>query len=163
MDGLLAAVRSLKEHGLEIADVYSPVHEAELVRLWSPRPSPLRVVTLAGGVAGLAAGLGLALLTTAVWELVVDGKPYYSLVPYLVVGFEFTILIGALFTVAGLLLFARLPHFGFPTRAYRPEFSVDRFGVWVTGPDQKLEEARALLQQCGALDVQDLAETEEEE
>jgi hypothetical protein len=154
VEGLVAAVRALRREGLEIGDIYSPVHHAELTEIMSPGPSPVRFATFGGAAAGLLSGLGLALLTTAVWELVVGGKPYYSLVPYLVVGFELTILFGALATLAGLLVAAGLPERSFPAAAYRPEFSADRFGVWVAGPEGKLDQAREVLEQCGAVEVQ---------
>jgi hypothetical protein len=154
VEALVAAVRELRRQGIEIGDVYSPVHHAELTDLLRPGPSPVRFATFGGAAAGLLSGLGLALLTTSVWELTVGGKPHYSLVPYMVVGFELTILVGALATLAGLLIAAGLPARSFPDPAYRPEFSADRLGIWVAGPEGKLEQAREVLEQCGAVEVQ---------
>lgn len=156
LDALMAALRACKERELPILDVYSPVPDEHITELVSPGRSPVRFVTFGGAVAGLIAGLGLALLSSAVWELAVGGKPVYSIVPFIVVGFELTILLGALLTLVGLLWFARLPFRRFPAAAYRPEFSVDRFGVWLGGTPDQLAEARGILERSGAIEVEQI-------
>ena len=155
-DALAAALRELNAKKIPIAEVYSPVNDEEIIALAAPVRSPVRYVTFSGAIAGLVTGMGLALLTTAVWELAVGGKPVYSIVPFLVVGFELTILLGALATLAGLLLFARLPRTKFPAPGYRPAFTDDRFGVWVSCPAGRVDEAKALLAGSGALEVQEI-------
>jgi len=156
VDALVSAARALHARGLEVGEVYSPVPVEEVVHVVRPGRSPVRFVTFAGGVAGLVAGLSLAVLTTSVWDLVVGGKPLYGIPPFMVPGFELTILFGALCTLVGLLVFSRLPTRRFPAPAWRPAFGVDRFGLWVRGPAARLEEARALLVEAGALEVEDV-------
>lgn len=158
VDCLHAALRGLGEGKLAVVDVYSPVPDEQVLRWVSPGRSGVRFVTFTGAAAGLVTGLGLALLTAAVWELVVGGKPVYSVVPIVVVGFELTILFGALFTLGGLLALAGLPTFGPPPRAYRAAFSRDRFGIWVVGDDRELDRAREILEGAGAVEVQELGE-----
>jgi len=159
-DAVRVAITELHAKGLPIADVYAPVQDPELLSLADLRPSPVRYFTFAGGVAGLVTGFGLALLSSAVWGIVVGGKPLYSIVPFMVVGFELAILLGALSTALGLLLFARLPYRAFPSPAYRPAFSVDRFGVWVDCAAEHEAEARALLQTAGAVAIEAVREPE---
>jgi hypothetical protein len=65
--------------------------------------------------------------------------------------------------LVGLLIFARLPHRGFPTNAYRPQFSDDRFGVWVTAEPSRAGEAKETLVSAGALEVQDIEPQTREE
>ncbi len=158
VDCLHAALCGLGDGKLAVVDVYSPVPDERVLRMVSPGRSGVRFVTFTGAAAGLITGLVLALLTAAVWELVVGGKPVYSVVPIVVVGFELTILFGALFTLGGLLAFAGLPAFGPPPRGYRAAFARDRFGVWVVGDDRELERAREILENAGAVEVQRLAE-----
>jgi molybdopterin-containing oxidoreductase family membrane subunit len=155
-DAVTDALRELAAKRIPVVEVFSPVPDEEILALAASARSPVRFATLGGALSGLVTGLGLALLTTAVWELVVGGKPVYAIVPFVVVGFELTILLGALATLLGLLLFARLPFRRFPAPAYRPEFSDDRFGVQVEGSAEQLDAARGVLARAGAVDVQDI-------
>lgn len=154
---VLVAVRALQGKQIAVADVYSPVPNPEIVELVAgQRPSRVRYVTFLGALSGLLGGFGLALWTSGIWGLFVDGKPVFGLIPFVVVGFEMTILLGAIFNLAGLLIFAGLPHRRFPARAYRPSFSDDRFGVWVAAEPARAQEAREMLLSAGALAVEDL-------
>jgi hypothetical protein len=156
-DTTVAAVRALQGKGIPVVEAYSPMPNEELFELVRGKhPSPIRFVSFTGAVVGITSGFALALLTSGIWELVVGGKPVYSVMPFVVVGFEFLILIGALFTLAGLLFFARLPHRRFPSRGYRPAFSDDRFGVHVAPNPQQADEARRVLSAAGALEVEEL-------
>lgn len=161
VDALVRALRACRDQKIEIRDVYSPVPNEEVICHVQSKSSPVRFMTLIGAVVGLLSGYALALLSTAVWEMFVSGKPLYSLVPYTVVGFEVTILFGAIGTLVGLLFFARLPFRGFPSPAYRPEFSNDRFGMWIECSPERVQEARAILSGAGAVEVQNLDGQEE--
>jgi molybdopterin-containing oxidoreductase family membrane subunit len=156
-DTTVAAVRALQGKGITVVEAYSPMPNEELFELVrGKKTSPIRFVSFTGAVIGIASGFALALLTSGMWELVVGGKPVYSIMPFMVVGFELLILIGALFTLAGMLFFSRLPHRRFPSKGYRPAFSDDRFGVHVAPSPQQAEEARRLLSAAGALQVEEL-------
>jgi molybdopterin-containing oxidoreductase family membrane subunit len=150
LDGMMDALERARERRVEILDVYTPVPDDEVLKFVSPRKSPVRYASFAGGLIGLISGMALAIGTALVWNLIVGGKPVTSMIPFLVVGFELTILLGALATLAALLLFGGLPYRKFPTEAYRPEFSEDRFGVWLGDPE---DEARRLLAEAGAVEV----------
>ena len=148
--GMMRALEQARERRIEIIDVYTPVPHHEVVEFVSPSKSPVRYVSFSGGLIGLASGMALAIGTALVWNLIVGGKPVTSIIPFLVVGFELTILFGGLATLAGLLLFGGMPYRKFPAPGYRPEFSVDRFGVWLGGDER---EARRLLEETGAVEV----------
>ena len=158
-DATVAAVRELQNQRIEVVEAYSPIpHEELFLLVRGKRPSPVRFVTLAGTLIGLVSGFALALLSSAVWGLIVGGKPVYSIIPFVVVGFELFILLGALFILGGLLRLAGLPHRKFPARAYRPAFSEDRFGVHVAPKPEQEAEARRVLAEAGAVEVQALDE-----
>jgi hypothetical protein len=150
LDGMMAALKRARERGVEIIDVYTPVPEHKVTEFVSPKKSPVRYATFSGGLIGLISGMALAIGTSVVWNLIVGGKPVTSIIPFLVIGFELTILLGALATLAALFLFGGMPYRKFPTEGYRPEFSEDRFGVWLGGPE---DEARRLLDDAGAVEV----------
>lgn len=150
-DAFLDGLRRVKEAGIAVGDVFTPVPVHGVEELLAPGKSPVRFLTLAGGIAGMVGGLALALLTALVWNLIVAGKPVTAVVPFIVVGFEGTILLGALATLLGLLVFARLPFRRFPSAGYRGAFSKDRFGVWIPSASEESEgKARALLTEAGA-------------
>jgi len=150
-DGMMRALEQAREQGVEIIDVYTPVPDHRVPEFVSPAKSPVRYVTFTGGVMGLTGGMWLAIGTSLVWNLIVGGKPVTSIIPFLVIGFEMTILIGALATFTALLLFGGMPYRKFPAPGYRPEFS---FGVWLGGSETA---ARKLLQEAGAVEVQVVA------
>jgi hypothetical protein len=74
----------------------------------------------------------------------------------LIIAFELTILFGALSTVAGLFINARLPR----ARArvvYDPEFALGHFGVYVSA-NGHVDEARRIMQTAGATAVRERPE-----
>jgi len=85
----------------------------------------------------------------------VGGKPIVSLPPFVVIGFETTILLGALATVAGMLLNARLPRLG-RSPGYDPRFSSDKIGIVAFGGPSQLDGAREVLRDAGAEEVKDV-------
>jgi len=155
-DALVECIEAALESGIEVRDAYTPTPSHEVQRLMKPGKSPVRFLTFAGGISGLAGGLALALWSSGVWDLVVAGKPVMHVIPFMVVGFELTILFGAGATFLGLLVFSRLPWVWFPARAYREEFSNDRFGLWLATTRGNEDEARSLLERHGALSVEEL-------
>jgi len=160
-DALVEAVEEARRLRLEIRDVYTPVPSHEILDILKPRRSPVRFVTFAGGLTGLVSGIALAVWSSLEWNLVVGGKPVTSLVPFMVVGFEFTILLGGIATLLALLLTAGLPMRRFPTAGFRPEFTRDRFGLWLAPDASRREEALELLEKGGAVEVLDLDAGEE--
>jgi hypothetical protein len=156
IDCLLDAVRAAGEAEVEVRDVYSPVPVDGIGELVKARPSRVQYATFVFGLAGVVGGFALAILTSMIWDITVGGKPVTAHVPFVVVGFESLILIGALGTFAALLVMARLPFRGFPGPAYRPEFSKDRFGVWIDCRASEADQVVELLREAGAVAVERL-------
>ncbi|MBI4544554.1 MAG: DUF3341 domain-containing protein, partial [Gemmatimonadetes bacterium] len=113
--------------------------------------------TLVGGLTGAATGFALPIFTSLDWPLITGGKPIISLPPFVIIAFELTILFGALSTVLGLLINARLPR-ARPRVIYDPAFSVGRFGILVLVPAGREREAAALLRESGAAEVRERPE-----
>jgi len=128
---LVEAAKMACDGGFKVMETFSPVQIEALGEVLKQPKSPLRFFTLAGALMGLAGGFWLAAGTSLVNKLIVGGKPPVSLIPFCVVGFEGTILLGSLANFAGLVLFARL--FRFKTSPYYdPRFSRDKFGLLVS-------------------------------
>jgi hypothetical protein len=156
-DGVDAAARTierLREAGMKRITVFSPVPSHELEHALHAGESPVRMFTLVGGLTGAATGFALPTWASLDWPLVTGGKPIISLPAWVIIGFELTILFGALSTIAGLFINARLPQRRV-MQVYDPRFSSDRFGVLVTPPSGKEAQVRSIMQENGAADIRE--------
>jgi molybdopterin-containing oxidoreductase family membrane subunit len=100
------------------------------------RKSRVGWFTLAGGIIGFFTGFLLAGFTATRWSLIVSGKPIVALVPFFIVGFEFTILFAVFGNVIGLITQANLPKFNY-SQDYAPECSADQYGILAAcGPEE---------------------------
>ena len=133
---LLEAAKRSCDAGFKVMETFSPVKIDALDAMLMQPKSPVRFFTLAGALCGLAGGFWLAAGTASVNSLIVGGKPPVSLIPFCIVGFEGTILLGSLGNFIGLVIFARL--FRSKTSPYYdPRFSRDKFGLLVScGADE---------------------------
>jgi hypothetical protein len=154
VDTLILAIEKLRGAGLKRLVVYSPAPDHNIEHALHQGPSPVRLFTLVGGLTGAAAGFALPTWTSLDWPLVTGGKPIISLPAWVIIGFELTVLLGALSTVLGLFVLARLPNRR-PLVIYDPSFSADRYGLHVAPPSGKAVEARTLLREAGAVEVRE--------
>lgn len=101
-----------------------PVHGLE--DAMNHPPSPLKFFTLAGAITGGCTGLGLCIYTMLAWPLNTGGKPIFSIPAYIIIGFELTILLGAIFSVLGLFILCRLPAITriLPEKEYGNQFAI---------------------------------------
>lgn len=133
-------------------EVYSPTSYHEIEEACAYPPSPVRWFTFFGAMTGTVTGFALPLLCDWDWPVVVGGKTpgIYSLPAYVVIGFEFTILFGALATVLGILTMCRLPN---PkTSILDTRLTDDLFGIFV--PDVDLDSTQAkFLNDAGAFEL----------
>ena len=144
LDSTVDAIKALKKAGFEKIKAYAPYPEHHIEHALGYGQSPVRVWTLVGGLTGTATGFALTTWTSIDWPLVVGGKPIVSIPAYIIIAFEMTILFGALATIIGLFVLSRLPSIK-PAVVYDPEFSSGRYGVYVEGDRQRLEEARQIM------------------
>ena len=123
-----SAIRGLRDSSYNIERVHSPIPSHTIADALRLPKSKVGWFTLAGGITGFFTGFLLAMFTATRWSMMVSGKPVVALVPFGIVGFEFTILFAVFGNVLGLISQARLPRFG-ETKHYDPRFSGNRFGV----------------------------------
>lgn len=152
VDAAASAIKRLRE--LEMTEIvtFSPTPRPEIDEALDRPESPVRMFTLVGGLTGAAAGFALAIYTSLDWPLVTGGKPIISMPAFVIPGFEVMVLFGALSTVLGLFINARLPHVRKHV-VYDPSFSAGNFGVYVETPLGREEEARGVFEESGATDV----------
>jgi molybdopterin-containing oxidoreductase family membrane subunit len=123
-----SAIDRLRETPWTIERVHSPIPSHTIEHALEPPKSKVGWFTLAGGIIGFFTGFLLAAFTATRWSLIVGGKPVVALVPFIIVGFEFTILFAVFGNVLGLISQARLPRVATPLH-YDERFTGDRFGV----------------------------------
>jgi hypothetical protein len=151
IDAAVDAIRALRAMGLRKLVVYSPAPNHELEEALAHRVSPVRLFTLIGGLTGCAAGFGMTIWMSYDWPVLVGGKPIASIPPYVVIGFELTILLGALSTVAAVALFSIL--MARRGAAYDPRFSDDQIGIFVPAQADQIGPVENLLRSAGAVEV----------
>jgi len=122
------AILELPAAGFSLRRAHSPIPSHKIMDAVKLKKSRTGWFTLAGGIVGFFTGFALAIFTAVQWNLIVSGKPIVSLIPFFIVGFEFTILFSVFGNVIGLLVCARLPDYR-GLEAYDPRCSGGHFGL----------------------------------
>jgi hypothetical protein len=154
VDAAADTIEALRAAGVKRITVFSPMPSHDLEHALHAGESPVRMFTLVGGLTGAAAGFAMAVWMSLDWPLVTGGKPIISLPAYVIIAFELTILFGALSTVAGLFICARLPQRRV-MQVYDPDFSSDRFGVYVMPPAGRESQVRDIMRDNGAAEIRE--------
>ncbi len=147
-----SAIRKLRGAGFTDLDSYSPIPSHEIEEAMDRGPSRVRTWTLIGCLVGVTLGFLMTIWMSYDYPIIVGGKPYASIPPYTVIGFELNILFGGVLTVLGLMF-----HGMFLNRvdsgAYRPNFSGDQFGCVVNCGANDVERVEKLLRESGCTEV----------
>ncbi len=151
IDAATDAIRALRARGHKDMTVYSSHPNHEIEEALETPTSPVRLFTLVGGLTGCTAGFAMAIWMNLDWPLLVGGKPMASVPAFVVLGFELTVLIGALSSVLGVALLALLLRN--KGAAYDPRFSDDRIGIFVPAAGDQARAVEELVRTAGAVEV----------
>ena len=151
IDAATEAIRALRARGHKDMTVYSSHPNHELEEALDTPTSPVRLFTLVGGLTGCTAGFAMAIWMNLDWPLLVGGKPMASVPAFVVLGFELTVLIGALSSVLGVMFLAWLLRN--KGAAYDPRFSDDRIGIFVPAAGDQARAVEELVRTAGAVEV----------
>ncbi len=149
-----AAEKMVGDQQFKGHEIYSPTSYHELVdhaeKIYGP--SQVRWFTLVGALSGIATGIAMPLGMDWDWPIVVGGKTagIYSSPAYLIFVFELMVLLGAIATIAGMLVLGRLPNPNAHVRDTR--LSDDRFAIFIPGVAVDSKQAE-ILRQWGAEEV----------
>jgi hypothetical protein len=152
VDDAAAAVRALRQVGHKDLSVYSPVPHHDIEHALGQGPSLVRWVTFGGATLGLTGGFALCMYSVMSYPLVVGGKELISLPPFVVIGYESMILLGALANLVGMLALTRLPQLK-SKAPYDPRFSLDKIGIWVPCSGEAAARVEKMLRGQGAEEV----------
>jgi molybdopterin-containing oxidoreductase family membrane subunit len=148
-DQAVSVLDTIKDSPWPLRRVHSPIPSHKISDALKLKKSKVGYFTLAGGITGFFAGFLLAAFTASQWNIIVGGKPIIALVPFFIVGFEFTILFAVFGNVVGLIHQMQLPEFkGLET--YDPRCSGEHFGILSACKANDLEELKDFFQSKGA-------------
>jgi hypothetical protein len=134
-------------------EAYSPIADEETLREMRPHSTqdPVRLWTLLGGIfGGVVVAFCMVIWMSKDWPLVVGGKPITSWPPFICICFEMTVLYASFACTGAFFIRGRLPHLTLAA-AYRPEFAVDRFGLFVPCTEAETAHWRRVLIASGAV------------
>jgi hypothetical protein len=151
IDAATDAIKALRAAGHRDLVVYSSHPNHELEAALETRTSPVRLFTLVGGLAGCTAGFAMTIWMNLDWPVLVGGKPIAAVPAFVVIGFELTVLLGALSSVAGVALLSVL--LGQRGAVYDPRFSDDRIGIFVRATGDEVARIERLFRAAGAVEV----------
>jgi len=144
----VSAIYRLRDTEWSLERVHSPVPSHKISDALKLKKSRVGYFTLAGGVVGFITGFFLAIYTATQWNLIVSGKPVIALVPFFIVGFEFTILFAIFGNVVGLIQQTQLPGLK-GLKQYDPRCSGEYFGILAACDAETLEGLKDFFQSKG--------------
>ena len=148
---LTEGVRAMLNNGNDKLEVLSPIPLPELHDLLPMPPSRVRYFTLCGCIFGAVAGMWFQIMTALQWPLLTGGKPIVSIPAFLVVGFEVTLLFGALATGVGLLVTAKLPRIS--KGYYHEGCAQSDYALIVWHEESDCSPIEGLLREAGAKEI----------
>ena len=118
---LIRAARQAYQDGWRRMDCYTPYPVEEAAEAIGFHTNRVPLLTLIGGLMGLAAMFSLETWVSVIaYPLNIGGRPLYSWPAFIVVCFEMTVLFGGLAAAFGMLLMNGLP------MPYHPLFNVPK-------------------------------------
>jgi molybdopterin-containing oxidoreductase family membrane subunit len=148
-DSVVSAINELKHSSYKFIRVNTPIPSHKIMDALKLKKSMVGWFTLCGGIAGFIGGFALAIYTAIQWNMIVSGKPIVAIIPFVVVGFEATILGSVIGNVLGLLTQTRLPSYKW-MKYYDPRCSGEHFGVLAACETTQVDGLKDFFQKHGA-------------
>lgn len=154
---MLQALQSVRQARFDRVETYAPYRVEEAQHLVAAPRSPVRIWTLVGALSGMIGGFALAIGTSDVNQLIVGGKATAAvIIPYCIIAFEGTVLLGTLGNLLGIIACCRLGSHKPMPPSYDPRFSRDRFGVFILCDDGQRRAGRAAIEQTSPEEIREL-------
>ncbi len=142
---LIKAVQVLRERNITVLETFSPVKLPEVESMLGVKKSPVTYWTTAGGIFGMISGFALTAGCVSIYDLIVGGKPVLSLVPFVIVMFELTVLFASIFNLVAVFYYSRLRK-KHTDPWYDERFSMNKFGLLVAYSEKNGEEIQHLAE-----------------
>ena len=157
---VLNAIRTFRQRGLSIVDVYIPYAIHGLDRALGWRPTRLPWVCFLLGLLGAPFKVWFEYWTTAFnWPINVGGKPWDSLPAFVPVTFEVMVLCAGVSTVIAFFIASRLWP-GRKTTLLYPEITNDKFAIVLEETDSTFDPCliKRLCEELNAVHVEERLE-----
>ena len=148
-DTVVSTINELKQSTYQFVRVNTPIPSHKIMDALKLKKSMVGWFTLIGGIIGFISGFALAIFTATRWDLIVSGKPVVAIIPFVVVGFEATILGSVFGNVLGLLTQTRVLNYGW-LKYYDPRCSGEHFGVLAACEVEQEDGLKDFFQKQGA-------------
>lgn len=151
IDAACDTIRALRQKGHKGLTVYYSHPNHEIEEACGHTNSPVRLFTLIGGLTGTTAAFSMQIWMNRDWPLVVGGKEIVAIPAFIVIGFELTVLIGALASLFGVAFLSYLMRN--KNVIYDGRFSDDRIGVFVPAAGDAARQLETMFRDAGAVEV----------
>jgi len=154
-DVLLHAVEGIRDKGVKIKEVYSPFPVHGLDEVLGYRRSRLPIAAFLFGMTGTCLALFTQIWMLGYdWPMIIGGKNYYSIPPFIPVTFEFTVLLSAFGIVISFLIVSDMKPYKWP-RQYDLRSTDDKHVMAIDLGANKIgkEDIRRILKDNGASEV----------
>ena len=152
---VLKAIKSIRESGVRIHEVFSPFPIHGIDEALGYKRSRLPQAAFIFGALGLALALLMQFWMMGYdWQMIIGGKNYASMPPFVPVTFELTVLLSALGMVATFLIASDLKPYKKP-KIFDIRITNDKHVIAINLADNKLamEEISNIVEQTGAEEV----------
>lgn len=154
-DNLLKAIKSIREGGVKIQDAFSPYPIHGIDDVLGYKRSRLPKAAFLFGALGLALALIMQYWMMGYdWQMIIGGKNFASLPPFIPVAFELTVLLSALGMVGTFMVASDLKPYKKP-KIFDLRITDNKHVVAIDLADNKLskEEISKIMAQTGAEEV----------
>ncbi len=154
-DILIHAVEGIRDQGVKIKEVYSPFPVHGLDEVLGYRRSRLPIAAFLFGMTGTILALFTQIWMLGYdWPMIIGGKNYASIPPFIPVTFEFTVLLSAFGIVITFLIVSDLKPYKWP-RQYDLRSTDDKHVMAIDLGVNKIskDEIRRILKNSGASEV----------
>lgn len=156
-DVLLKAVTEVRDSGVKIHEVYSPFPVHGLEHALGYKRTRLPIAAFMFGALGLTLAITMQTWMLGVdWPMIIGGKNFVALPPFVPVSFELTVLLSALGMVATFMIVSNLKPYGKP-RIFDIRITDDKhvMAVDLDKNSMSKDEIGKVLNASGATEVND--------
>jgi len=158
---LTQAAYQARQAGYRHVDAYSPFPIEGLAEVLGMKNAGVPTIMFIGGLCGLLGAIALAYYTQVYdYPLNIGGRPYFSIVSFIPIIFECTVLLSAISGVVGMIVLNKLP------MPYHPVFNVPRFElasrnaffltIEARDPHYDADRTRAFLEGLHPMEINDV-------
>jgi hypothetical protein len=157
-DILLEGVEKIRGNGLKIHEVYSPFPVHGLDEVLGYKRSRLPIAAFIFGLTGTSLALLMQIWMLGYdWPMIIGGKNYASLPPFIPVTFELTVLLSALGMVATFMIVSDLKPYKWP-RQFDLRSTDDKHVMAIDlalNAGKSKDEIKRILKEAGASEAND--------